>query len=105
MISEEIGCWQGPALLAYNNAVFSESDFDNICKLAAESKLNDPLKTGRFGLGFCSTYYLTDVPSFVSQRYFTMFDPHTWYLKDRVSHNQPGIKIDLVKSLGRSSYI
>ena len=98
LLSEELGCWQGPALLAYNNAVFSESDFDNICKLAAESKLNDPLKTGRFGLGFCSTYYLTDVPSFVSQRYFTMFDPHTWYLKDRVSHNQPGMTIDLVKT-------
>ena len=98
LISEELGCWQGPALLAYNNAVFSDSDFDNICKLAAESKLNDPLKTGRFGLGFCSTYYLTDVPSFVSQRYFTMFDPHTWYLKDRVSHNQPGMRINLVET-------
>ena len=98
LLSEELGCWQGPALLAYNNAVFSDSDFDNICKLAAETKLKDPLKTGRFGLGFCSTYYLTDVPSFVSQQHFTMFDPHTWYLKDRVSHNLPGMRINLVKT-------
>ena len=98
LLSEELGCWQGPALLAYNNEVFSDSDFDNICKLAAETKLKDPLKTGRFGLGFCSTYYLTDVPSFVSQQHFTMFDPHTWYLKDRVSHNQPGMRINLVET-------
>ena len=27
-----------------------------------------------------------------------MFDPHTWYLKDRVSHNQPGMRIDLVET-------
>ena len=98
LLSEELGCWQGPALLAYNNAVFSDSDFDNICELAAGTKLKDPLKTGRFGLGFCSTYYLTDVPSFVSQQHFTMFDPHTWYLKDRVSHQLPGIRINLVET-------
>ena len=100
LLAEELGCWQGPALIAYNNAVFSDEDLDNICKLAAESKLKDPLKTGRFGLGFCSTYYLTDVPSFISRRYFTMFDPHTWYLKDRVSPSQPGITIDLVENRG-----
>ena len=97
LLTEELGCWQGPALLAYNNAVFSDEDFHNICQLAGESKLNDPLKIGRFGLGFCSTYYLTDVPSFISQQYFAMFDPHTWYLKDRVTYSEPGIKINLAK--------
>ena len=88
--------WQGPALIAYNNTVFSDTDFINICELAAESKMSDPLKTGRFGVGFCSCYSLTDVPSFLSRRFLTIFDPHTQYLGDRIDHRQPGMRIDMV---------
>ena len=98
LISEELKEWQGPALIAYNNATFSEEDFDNICKVAGETKKKDPLKTGRFGVGFCATYHLTDLPSFVSRRFFTMFDPHTSYLGDRISPQQPGMRVDLVEN-------
>ena len=96
LLAEELKPWQGPALLAYNNAVFSDQDFDHICQLAGQTKLDDPLKTGRFGVGFCATYHLTDLPSFISQQYFTMFDPHTTYLGDRVSTREPGMRIDLI---------
>ena len=98
LFAEELKVWQGPALIAYNNVTFSDSDFDNICKVAGETKKDDPLKTGRFGVGFCATYHLTDLPSFISRRYFTMFDPHTIYLGDRVSPQAPGMRIDLVES-------
>ena len=98
LLVDELSCWQGPALIAYNNAVFSDQDFNHICELAAETKMNDPLKTGRFGVGFCATYHMTDVPSFISRRNFTMFDPHTFYLGDRVSTSEPGIRIDLVEN-------
>ena len=94
----ELQPWQGPALLAYNNAVFSDQDFEHICQLAAETKKGDPLKIGRFGVGFCATYQLTDLPSFISRRYFVMFDPHVSYLGGRVSAREPGIKIDLVEN-------
>ena len=94
----ELQPWQGPALLAYNNAVFSDQDLEHICQLAAETKKKDPLKTGRFGVGFCATYQLTDLPSFISRQYFVMFDPHTMYLGDRVSAREPGIKIDLIET-------
>ena len=94
----ELQPWQGPALLAYNNAVFSDQDFNHICQLAAETKRKDPLKTGRFGVGFCATYQLTDLPSFISRQYFVMFDPHTSYLGDRVKAREPGIKIDLIEN-------
>ena len=97
LFEDEMKHWQGPALVAYNNATFSDQDFDNICELAAETKMSDPLKTGRFGVGFCACYSLTDVPSFISRRYFTIFDPHTKYLGDRVSHNEPGIRLDVVE--------
>ena len=98
LISEELKEWQGPALIAYNDATFSDEDFDNICKVAGETKRKDPLKTGRFGVGFCATYHLTDVPSFISRKYFTMFDPHVSYLRDRISSSQPGMRVDLVEN-------
>ena len=98
LFTEELACWQGPALIAYNNAVFSDKDLEHICELAGETKMKDPLKTGRFGVGFCVTYRLTDVPSFLSRKYFTMFDPHTTYLGDRVSAAEAGIRIDLVEN-------
>ena len=98
LFTEELACWQGPALIAYNNAAFSDQDLEHICKLAGETKMKDPLKTGRFGVGFCATYRLTDVPSFLSRKFFTMFDPHTTYLGDRVSAAEPGIRIDLVEN-------
>ena len=98
LFEQSMKYWQGPAIVAYNNATFSDQDFENICELAAETKMKDPLKTGRFGVGFCSCYSLTDVPSFVSRHFMTIFDPHTKYLGDRVSHNEPGMRIDLVDS-------
>ena len=97
LLSEELKEWQGPALVVYNNATFSDEDFSNICKVAGETKKRNPLKTGRFGVGFCALYHLTDLPSFISRRFFTIFDPHTSYLKDRINTQQPGMRIDLVK--------
>lgn len=98
LFAEELKQWQGPALIAYNNATFSDEDFDNICKVAGETKKSDPLKTGRFGVGFCATYHLTDLPSFISRKYFSVFDPHTAYLGDRVSAREPGMRVDLVEN-------
>ena len=97
LFEDEMKHWQGAALVAYNNATFSDQDFDNICELAAETKMSDPLKTGRFGVGFCACYSLTDIPSFINRHYFTIFDPHTKYLGERVSHNEPGMRLDVVE--------
>ena len=87
---------QGPALWAYNNAVFTDKDFENINKLAGATKVEDLAKIGRFGLGFNSVYHLTDVPSFVSREYFVMFDPNVNHLGGYVyNKSRPGIRIDL----------
>jgi sacsin len=71
-----MAAWQGPALLSYNDAVFSPSDFKNISRIGQDSKLERPAATGRFGLGFNAVYHLTDVPSFCSGDYIVLFDPH-----------------------------
>ena len=88
----------GPALLFYNNAEFTEEDFENIRKIAGETKLNKPLKIGKFGVGFCSVYHITDVPSFVSGENFTVFDPTLQCLKKEIKNEfNPGIKINFQK--------
>lgn len=87
---------QGPALWVYNNAVFEDSDFENITKLNGATKLRQPDKIGKFGLGFNAVYNLTDIPSFVSRHSIVIFDPHTHHLgKSIKDKRKPGIRIDL----------
>ena len=89
----------GPALLFYNNAEFTEEDFENIRKIAGETKMNKPLKIGKFGIGFCSVYHITDVPSFVSGEYFVVFDPTLRCLNEEIeSKFNPGIKLNYCKN-------
>ena len=71
---------QGPALWVYNNAVFSDPDFEAIIKLSGATKSKQTEKIGGFGLGFNAVYNLTDVPSFVSRNFVVIFDPHTTHL-------------------------
>ena len=84
----------GPALIVHNNSTFTKEDFENITKLAGATKANQPLKIGKFGVGFCSVYHITDVPSFVSGEWLYIFDPTLKYLKG-VVHNEsrPGKKV------------
>ena len=83
----------GPALVVYNDSQFSDEDFVNIQKLAGVTKQEKHLKSGKFGIGFCSVYHITDVPSFISRDRLYIFDPMLRYLKDAVSStNKPGKK-------------
>ena len=89
---------QGPALWAYNNAVFSDEDFENINKLAGETKVEDISKIGRFGLGFNAVYHLTDVPSFISREHLVVFDPNIHHLQRHIKdRSRPGIHINLAE--------
>ncbi len=51
--------FKGEALYAYNNAVFAEKDWTGIRMLQDSIKEKDPLKVGRFGLGFKSVFHMT----------------------------------------------
>ena len=50
---------QGPALYAYNDAKFTAEDWKGIRLVSDSIKVKDPLKVGRFGLGFKSVFHLT----------------------------------------------
>ncbi|KAK3091533.1 hypothetical protein FSP39_020564, partial [Pinctada imbricata] len=91
LINDKLKECQGPALWAFNDALFSENDMVNITKVEGATKEGDLSKTGKFGVGFCSVYNLTDVPSFVSGQNMVIFDPQGLYLtKDK----KRGMKID-----------
>lgn len=49
--------YQGPALLAYNNAKFSAKDFESLSSLGASRKEQDAFATGKFGRGFSSVVF------------------------------------------------
>ncbi|KAI3696119.1 hypothetical protein L1987_79128 [Smallanthus sonchifolius] len=103
LLSPKLAQWQGPSLLAYNNAVFTEDDFASISKIGGSGKQSQAWKTGRFGVGFNSVYHLTDLPSFVSDKYVVLFDPQGDFLPN-VSTSNPGKRIEYVTSSAISKY-
>ena len=59
LINPELCKFQGPALLAYNDAKFTKEDWESIQKPQQSGKEKDPFKVGKFGLGFNSVYHIT----------------------------------------------
>ncbi|KAI9891893.1 MAG: hypothetical protein M1814_002278 [Vezdaea aestivalis] len=79
LIHSDLKAFTGPALLAYNNSVFREQDFDSICRIGDSVKIADELATGKFGRGFNSVYHWTDAPQIWSKDRLLIQDPHhTW---------------------------
>ncbi|KAL6651611.1 hypothetical protein ACP70R_010536 [Stipagrostis hirtigluma subsp. patula] len=103
LLAPALAQWQGPALLAYNDAVFTDEDFASISRIGDSRKVAQTWKTGRFGVGFNSVYHLTDLPSFVSGKYVVIFDPQGAYLPN-VSSSNPGKRIDYVSSAAVTMY-
>ncbi|KAH3758138.1 E3 ubiquitin-protein ligase MUL1 [Pelomyxa schiedti] len=95
VMTREMAAFQGPALLAFNDSVFTEEDFVSICQVGASEKVKATAKTGRFGIGFNSVYHVTDLPSFVSSKFIAFFDPHCENLPTR--RPEPGIRFDFIK--------
>lgn len=98
LINAELAAWQGPAIWVYNDAEFSESDFKNITKLNGGTKEHDTTKIGKFGLGFCAVYNITDVPSFVSGDNYVIFDPHTTNIGKALPGKSPGLRLNFGKN-------
>lgn len=86
---------QGPALLAYNDALFSQDDWDALQSIHRSSKKTDTSKIGKYGIGFRSCYHVrffhsfqvyqlrrgqvTDNPQILSDSSLAILDPqHTF---------------------------
>ena len=59
LISSCVEKYQGPALYAWNNAVFADEDWEGVRNISVSRKEKKALKVGRFALGFISVYHLT----------------------------------------------
>lgn len=98
LLSPEMAAWQTNCLWAYNDALFTEQDFEAICRLGVGGKRSSSERIGRFGLGFNSVYNLTDVPSILSDSMVLFLDPHVSHLsKMGASTQKPGIKLRFLK--------
>ncbi|XP_011609033.2 sacsin [Takifugu rubripes] len=91
--TQELGQYQGPALYVYNDASFTEEDWEGIQLAGRSFKRNDPNKVGRFGIGFNSVYHITDLPCILSGSHLGFMDPQEqifgereggfrWYMDD-----------------------
>ncbi|XP_071831202.1 sacsin-like [Apostichopus japonicus] len=87
--------FQGPAVYAFNNAKFTEEDWEGIQKPARSVKKEDVLKVGRFGIGFNSVYHLTDLPCIVSDETLAIIDPFEEYFTDNRNRPLPGYSFNL----------
>uniref|UniRef100_A0A8C5PJB0 Sacsin n=1 Tax=Leptobrachium leishanense TaxID=445787 RepID=A0A8C5PJB0_9ANUR len=75
LYSKDLQNIQGPALLAYNNEMFTDRDWEGIQKPGNSIKRKNPNTVGKFGLGFNSVYHITDHPTILSGRNIGILDP------------------------------
>ncbi|XP_078326289.1 sacsin-like isoform X3 [Crassostrea virginica] len=100
---------QGPALCVYNDSVFSEKDLKGIQNLGIGSKVEDPILTGQYGVGFNVVYHLTDVPTFLTRDskndldILCVLDPHLKYIPC-ASSKKPGRKFTKASDTLRERY-
>ncbi|EDO47479.1 predicted protein, partial [Nematostella vectensis] len=80
LFKPELAKFQGPALYAYNNARFKRDDWNGLRMLCDSIKVKDPMKVGRFGLGFKSVFHITDLPSVISNDRLRMIDPQETFV-------------------------
>ena len=87
---------QGPALLVWNDSVFSEKDLDGIQDLGLGSKRSEADSIGQFGIGFNVVYQITDCPSFVTGgETLCIMDPHCRYVPG-ANKLSPGRRFDKI---------
>ncbi len=79
--------YHGPALLAWNDKVFTDADFASLSSVGDSRKRHEASSTGKFGQGFNSVYHWTDGPWVYSRNWLLLLDPHERW---SVESGQPG---------------
>ena len=98
VLSEKWHKLQGPALLVWNDSIFSEKDIEGIQELGLGSKRSEAESIGQYGIGFNSVYHLTDCPSFVTNGdTLCIMDPHCNFVHGATPLD-PGRRFDNLNS-------
>jgi hypothetical protein len=103
LLDSKMSPLQGPSLIVCNNSMFTEADYHALARIGQGSKLEKLAATGRFGLGFSSTYHITDTPTFVSGEHMVIFDPHCSFAPG-ATLIQPGLRIRCQGNSLRSTF-
>ncbi|CAA7263802.1 unnamed protein product [Cyclocybe aegerita] len=82
---------QGPALLAFNDAVFKPEDWEALKNQYESSKVDDSSKIGKYGVGFRSVFHITDCPQVLSDKFLAVFDPLYAHM------DRPGAKFNVME--------
>ncbi|XP_062502577.1 sacsin-like [Corticium candelabrum] len=100
LLHPSLAKFQGPALYAQNDALFESEDWSSIQSLNRSVKRENPLKIGKFGIGFNSVYHLTDFPTIVSGNTIGFLDPHkrVWPGESGACYSFDDAKIPQLKS-------
>ena len=97
ILSEEWSDLQGPAMLVWNDSIFSEKDLEGIQELGLGSKRSEADTIGQYGIGFNVVYHVTDCPSFLSNdETLCIMDPHCRYTPG-ANELSPGRRFDNLK--------
>ncbi|KAK3098317.1 hypothetical protein FSP39_018369, partial [Pinctada imbricata] len=64
-----------PAICFYNDGEFTDEDWEGITMVRKSIKRENPLKVGRFGLGFKSVFHITDYVTVISGRKLLFINP------------------------------
>ena len=100
VLSENWSELQGPALLVWNDSIFSEKDLQGIQRVGLGGKRSDFESIGQYGIGFNVVYHLTDCPSFISGgETMCVLDPHCHYVPE-ANERYPGRRFDGLSKLG-----
>ncbi|KAK7696314.1 hypothetical protein QCA50_000968 [Cerrena zonata] len=73
---EALQSTQGPALIAFNDSLFKDEDWVALQRIHQSSKKTDTSKIGKYGVGFRSSYHITDTPQILSGGSLAILDPH-----------------------------
>ena len=96
LLTNELAAFQGPALIAFNDGVFSDNDFAGFKEIGQGGKTNDATTTGMFGRGVLSMYHFTDVPMIISGGFYVALDPQQECLtRNKHWKRKVGVKIAL----------
>ncbi|EKD19518.1 zinc finger family protein [Drepanopeziza brunnea f. sp. 'multigermtubi' MB_m1] len=97
LMTPEMKVLQGPALLSYNDGVFSARDFDGFKNVGQGSKMQDKETIGQFGRGSQTMSNFTSSPMILSGDYLLILDPEQKILPfNRLKgRRKPGMKLKL----------
>lgn len=96
LLTKELAEYQGAALFAYNDGVFSEQDYAGFKDIGQGGKVEDATTTGMFGRGALSMYHFTDLPMLISGGFYVALDPQQRCLtRNRRWNRKVGVKIAL----------